>query len=227
MNSALQTAFAASGLSPTSAAGASWWTPTSSEGHLDRSSLSSRPWPAYGTAFGEGQKTVDNALTNLGQANALGVETAPEQQWLTGLQSHIQEQLAYSGSAPTQALSEMLQSSPALLYYLQQSGQAGAAGSTPITSVQIPQALSKYEPKGARGADDQPPGQRPADRGLGHRRRSRTGKSQHARVVGRVKTRSLPTRSFTSEWNNGRGGPRPRASPPRPICPSTSWTFSA
>lgn len=139
--SALQTAFAAAGLSPTSAAG------QLVESNIAQGEKNEQPlqqaMAAYGTAFDSGQKTVDQALTNLGQANALGVATAPEQQWLTGLQSHIQEQLAYQGYAPNSTLASM---PPALLYYLQQSGTPGATGTTPLTDITLPKADESLEP---------------------------------------------------------------------------------
>lgn len=139
--SALQTAFAAAGLSPTSAAG------QLVESNIAQGEKNEQPlqqaMAAYGTAFDSGQKTVDQALTNLGQANALGVATAPEQQWLTGLQSHIQEALSYYGTVPGSALETL---PPALQYYLQQSGNQGAAGTVPISSITFPKSDTSLEP---------------------------------------------------------------------------------
>lgn len=144
VNSALSEAFAASGLSPTSAAGQLVGA-NIAQGEKNAQPLQ-EAMSAYGTAFGQGQSTIDNALTNLGQANALGVATAPEQQWLTSLQSHIQENLAYSGNVPTAAIANL---PPALQYYLQQSGNSGVggAGVIPISSIAIPKADQQYEPQ--------------------------------------------------------------------------------
>jgi hypothetical protein len=144
--SALQTAFAASGLSPTSAAGQLVQSNVA-QGNKEAEPLQ-QALAAYGTAYGQGQGTIDAALTNLGTANTLGVTTAPEQQWLTGLQSHIQEALSYYGTVPATTLSTM---PPALQYYLQQSGNAGvgAAGTVPIASLTFPKADQALEPSTA------------------------------------------------------------------------------
>ncbi len=122
--SAEQQALAATGVSPTSSA-SQWLQGEISQGNANDAPLQ-QAMAAYGQAYTQGQQGVDTALANLGTANALGVQTAPEQTWLTDLASHVQSNLAYYGQIPTSAAQNL---PPALLYYLQQSGTGGAGGS--------------------------------------------------------------------------------------------------
>lgn len=75
---------------------------------------------AYGKAYEAGQKGVDSALANQGQANALGQITAAEQPYLNLITQHLGSGQYYS-LTPQQASSLP----PALQYYLQQAGTQG------------------------------------------------------------------------------------------------------
>lgn len=89
---------------------------------------------AYGKAYETGQKGVDTALTNMGQMNQLGVNTAPEQTWLQDIAQHIQSNITYGQVVPSWA-----QSLPdALKYYLAQSGGTSSSGTMPLTSLTYP-----------------------------------------------------------------------------------------
>lgn len=91
---------------------------------------------AYGAAFGAGQGAVGQALGQMGSANALQTQTAPETEWLNALMQHVQTNLAYYGEIPTGAAASL---PPSLLYYLQQAGAGqGSTGLEPLTAIKVP-----------------------------------------------------------------------------------------
>jgi hypothetical protein len=140
-SSAATQALGALGLSPNSSA-SSWLNSEISQANANDSPMDAA-MKAYGSAFDTSQGTVNSALTQMGTANALETTTAPEQEWLTALMSHIQSNLSYYGEAPTDALASL---PPALLYYLQQSGAGGAiggAGTSNVSELKVPGA-AKY-----------------------------------------------------------------------------------
>jgi hypothetical protein len=95
----------------------------------------------YGAAYNTGQQGVDQALANMGQANALANTVAPEQQWLNALATHIQSNLNYYGTIPNWAVGSGSQAlPPALQYYLQTTGTGQATGTTPLQNIQVPGA---------------------------------------------------------------------------------------
>jgi hypothetical protein len=77
----------ATGISPSSATG-QWMAQQVSKGAQETSPLM-QALSAYGSAYGAGQVTVDQALLNMGQANDAAVNTAPEQTWLNLLAQHV------------------------------------------------------------------------------------------------------------------------------------------
>lgn len=89
-------------------------------------------------AFTTGENPFSQALLNMGQANALAVETAPQAGWYNAVQSHILSNANYYGSVPAAAKS-VFQNDPALAQAMVQSGGYGAGGTgtglIPITSL--------------------------------------------------------------------------------------------
>jgi hypothetical protein len=81
---------------------------------------------AYANVVSAGQTTVDSALTNLGEANKIGIETASAAPWLSALGSHLQSNIAYSGQIPTSLAGGI---PDWLKYYLSQSGGPAGGGS--------------------------------------------------------------------------------------------------
>jgi hypothetical protein len=133
--SAVGQALAASGVSPGSSA-AQWLDSNIAQANANDSPMQAA-MNAYGQAYGAGQQGVDQALSGMAGANALGVTTAPEQTWLQGLGTHLQSNLNYYGQIPTSTAENL---PPALLYYLQQSGTGGAggAGVTDLSNLAVP-----------------------------------------------------------------------------------------
>ncbi len=135
--SATTQALSEAGLSPGSSAG-QWLNTNIAQANANDAPMQAA-MNAYGAAYQTGQQGVDTALTNLGQANALGIQAAPETTWLNDLATHIQSNLAYSGEIPTADLATL---PPALQYYLQQSGGAGGTGETSLSSLVVPGAAA-------------------------------------------------------------------------------------
>ena len=136
---AVNQALAEAGLSPGSSA-AQWLTANVAQANQNDQPMTAA-LNAYSKAYGAGEQGNTAALGAMGEANALANVTAPEQQWIQGLQQHIQSNLGYYGNIPTADIQNM---SPALLYYLQQAGTGGGggAGVTPLSSIKVPGAKS-------------------------------------------------------------------------------------
>jgi hypothetical protein len=146
-------ALADAGLAPNSSA-AQWLTSNMNQAQANDAPMA-QAMNAYGQAYAAGQQGVNTALTGMGQANQLGVATAPEQTWLGDLATHIQSNLAYSGTVPSWA-----QNLPdALKVYLQQSGQTGGTGTIPVTGLTYPG--QKTTPTGLSGTAGAAPGATP------------------------------------------------------------------
>jgi hypothetical protein len=125
-------ALASLGLSPSSAAG-SWLSSQMAAANATDQPLT-QAMNAYGNAYNAQAQPVESALTNLGQANAMAVATAPEQSWLSALGSHVTSNLSYYGAIPNASIAGL----PApLVSALQQSGGYGGsmAGLTPLQSL--------------------------------------------------------------------------------------------
>ena len=133
--SATGQALSEAGLSPGSSA-AQWLDSNIAQANANDAPMQAA-MNAYGAAYQTGQQGVDTALSNLSQANALGIQAAPETTWLNDLATHIQSNLAYSGEIPTADLGTL---PPALQYYLQQSGGAGGTGETSLSTLAVPGA---------------------------------------------------------------------------------------
>ena len=133
--SAVNQALAVAGVTPNSSA-SQWLNSNIAQANANDQPMAAA-MNAYGQAYGAGEKGVESALGQMGQANQLAMNTAPEQTWLTDLASHIQSNLSYSGEIPTSAATSL---PPALLYYLQQSGAGpgSTAGVTPVANIKIP-----------------------------------------------------------------------------------------
>ncbi len=118
VKSATAQAFADAGVSPNSSAG-EWL-----NSNIAKANAADQPMQAamaaYGKAYDAGQKGVDSALANQGQANALGQITAAEQPYLNLITQHLGSG-QWESLSPTQAANLP----PALQYYLQQAGTQG------------------------------------------------------------------------------------------------------
>jgi hypothetical protein len=126
-SNAVNQALADAGLSPGSSAG-QWLNANVAQANQNDQPMA-QAMQAYGQAYTQGQGKVDTALTQLGQSSDVGIQTAPEQTWLTDLASHIQSNLANYGQIPSGAAETL---PPAILYYLQQSGTGGLGGGTGV-----------------------------------------------------------------------------------------------
>ena len=84
--SALNTAMEAAGVAPGSASSA-WVKGEAALGQQEADPLQAA-LASYGTAYAAGQQGVDQALTNLGQANQTAINTAPESEWLNQIAQH-------------------------------------------------------------------------------------------------------------------------------------------
>ena len=118
VKSATAQAFADAGVSANSSAG-EWL-----NSNIAKANAADQPMQAamaaYGKAYEAGQKGVDTALLNQGQANAIGQTTAAEQPYLNLITQHLGSGQYYS-LTPEQAGSLP----QALQYYLQQAGTQG------------------------------------------------------------------------------------------------------
>ncbi len=134
-SNAVNQALADAGLSPGSSAG-QWLNANVAQANQNDQPMA-QAMQAYGQAYTQGQGKVDTALTQLGQSSDLGVQSAPEQTWLTDLASHIQSNLAYYGQIPSGSAETL---PPAILYYLQQSGTGGAgnSGTKQLSQLTVP-----------------------------------------------------------------------------------------
>ena len=142
-SSAASDAMAAIGLSPDSSA-AKWLQSQISQANAIDTPMA-QAMAAYGAAYETGQKGVDEALSAMGGANALDVQTAPEADWIQALASHITGNINYYGEI-TPALAASLP--PALQWALQQSGAGGqaAAGTESVSSLK-PAGASTLAPE--------------------------------------------------------------------------------
>jgi len=80
-------ALQASGIAPGSAAG-QWMSSQVAQGAKNADPLMAA-LSAYGSAYGAGQDTVDQALAAMGQANSASIATSSEQPWLSAIASHL------------------------------------------------------------------------------------------------------------------------------------------
>lgn len=124
------------GVSPGSAAG-KWLSAQVSQAQINDAPLQ-QALQAYSQSFGQGSAGVEQALAGMGQANALGVATAPAQTWLSDLATHIQSQLAYEGTVPTAAGEALAQQFPSVASAVQQSGAGpGSTGTVPVSQIPV------------------------------------------------------------------------------------------
>ena len=137
---AVSTALAAAGLSPNSPA-AQWLNANITQAQAADAPMASA-MTAYQNAYNTGQGGVNTALQNMGSAENLAAQTAPEQNWLQALATHIQSNLNYYGTIPSQFVGSGPNAlPPALQYYLQQTGTGqGAPGTTNLSNVLVPGA---------------------------------------------------------------------------------------
>lgn len=77
----------ATGISPTSATG-QWMSSEVAQGAKNADPLMAA-LSAYGSAYGAGQSTIDQALSAMGQANSAAISTSSEQPWLSAIASHL------------------------------------------------------------------------------------------------------------------------------------------
>jgi len=87
------------GLAPNSSA-AQWLNSNLAAGQAQAAPLE-QAMGNYEKAYQTGATGVDAALGNYGAANAAAITTAPEQNWLNTLVSHIQSNAIYGGTLPT------------------------------------------------------------------------------------------------------------------------------
>ena len=131
---AANTALGAMGLSPTDSA-AKWLHSEIKQANANDSPLQAA-MNSYAAAFATGQQGVDQALTNLGQANQQFVETAPNATWLQEIAQHISSNINYTGQIPSYIANSLPDWTK---WYLQQSGAGGftpgGSGGVPITSL--------------------------------------------------------------------------------------------
>jgi|ERR1700676_2662300 len=144
-SNAVATALSAAGLSPGSPA-AQWLNSNISQANAADAPMA-QAMQQYGQAFGQGDQAFQQAIGNMGQANALANTVAPEQQWLQSLATHIQSNLNYYGTIPNWAVGSGSQAlPPALQYYLQQTGTGQATGTTPLQNITVPGAPKNKAP---------------------------------------------------------------------------------
>ncbi len=136
------------GLSPNSSA-AQWLNQNLAQGQAQAQPLQNA-MQGYANAYQAGATGVDQALQNYGAANAAAITTAPEQNWLNTLVSHIQSNAIYGGTLPTG-----VQLTPALKSAYNAAGfnlpasagtTAGALPPVTNTSGSVPQALTTGNP---------------------------------------------------------------------------------
>jgi hypothetical protein len=138
-SNAVATALAAAGLSPNSPA-AQWLNANIAQAQAADQPMA-QAMTAYGQATEQGNQQVNQALGNMGTAENLALQTAPEQTWLQSLAAHIQSNMNYYGTIPSWAVgSGSTALPPALQYYLQQTGTGQASGVTPLQNIQVPGA---------------------------------------------------------------------------------------
>jgi hypothetical protein len=117
-SSAESQALAAIGLSPTSSA-SSWLNSEIAQGNANDSPMT-QALNAYQQAYSAGQGVIDQAITNVGEGNQLGVATAAEQPFLNQLSSHLGSEQYYT--IPSDVASQL---SPALQTALANAGFLG------------------------------------------------------------------------------------------------------
>jgi hypothetical protein len=132
-------ALADAGLSPNSSA-AQWLNSNIAQANANDAPMTAA-MNAYGKAYSAGQQGEQTALSGSAQANALGVQAAPETNYLNLLSQHLGYGQGYTiPQAQAQALPTWLQ------YYMGQAqvqggpkgGWPGAAGSTAATAAGTP-----------------------------------------------------------------------------------------
>ena len=131
-SNAATTALGALGLSPNSSA-SSWLNSQISQANANDSPMA-QAMNEYGKAFTAGQQGIDSSLKQMGTANALGVQTAPEADWVSSLAQHVLSNMNYFGGISPQIASSI---PAALRYYLGQTGAGGttASGLEPLTNL--------------------------------------------------------------------------------------------
>ena len=111
----------------------------------------------YGKAYQAGNTAVDNALTNYGAANAAAITTAPTQDWINALVSHIQSNAIYGGPLPPG-----VQLPPALANAYQQAGftlpKTSSTGATSSGIPPNPVVTSGTPPNVTQGGNPNNPG---------------------------------------------------------------------
>lgn len=113
----------ATGISPSSATG-QWMQQQVAKGAQETSPLM-QALSAYGSAYGAGQVTVDQALMNMGQANDAAVNTAPEQTWLNAIASHVGTTGSGYYSVPENISKQLESQYPGVAQALQSAGFGG------------------------------------------------------------------------------------------------------
>ena len=138
-SNAVAQALSAAGLSADSPA-ATWLNANIAQGNANDAPMM-QAQQAYGQAAAQGNQGFETALANMGSAEQLGMQTAPEQTWLQALAQHIQSNLNYYGTIPNWAVGSGSSAlPPALQYYLQTTGTGQATGTTPLQSIAVPGA---------------------------------------------------------------------------------------
>lgn len=137
-SSAATQALSSMGLAPNSSA-SSWLNDQIKQANSNDAPLTAA-MNTYTKEYESGQSGVSAALSGMGQANALSIDTAPEADWIQTLAQHIMSNVNYYGQVPTSAVANM---PPALQYYLSQSGAGGTSTSGEESLQNLAAGLSK------------------------------------------------------------------------------------